>query len=127
MGWTMLAAKVADALSLGVASETMIILRIGVEGIPTEVLRACLISMSRRGVIERVGIEWRLIPTRIECKKCHDAKLPDEFHNNSKRPNGKQPWCKKCMCAVVRELYQRKKRQRQSFEARAITENRAHV
>lgn len=127
MGWELLAARVAVALKRGQASESLISQRLGMEVLPSEFLRAALLHLLRKGAVTREGIEWRLVTAGIECGKCHDVKHPDQFHNNRHRPNGKQPWCKKCMCRVVSELYQRKKQQRLVVDRRPRMEESAHV
>ena len=44
-------------------------------------------------------------PVKI-CKKCGEVKLPDDFHRDRRRPDGRFPYCKVCMSAHTRKWYE---------------------
>lgn len=127
MPWEALAERIADALKAGQATESMIARRINAAILPTEILRAALLAMQKRGFVERANhLEWRLVGS--VCTKCHDLKLLHQFPCDKSRQTGRHPWCKQCLAAAVKAIYWRKKRAvAQSISCRSIPEDRAHA
>ena len=61
----------------------------------------------------------------IQCSKCSIIKLRKDFTNNKSRPNGKHPWCKKCMSERRKKDRNRIKKYNQEYYLKVTKDKRS--